>query len=160
MKRLDSVERSDPEADQEDEASEKGDVYRKQLDVAFKTLQILGQIVKNFPGSMSGDDKRRLVTECIGIGLRTLGSLFAILEASSESFVRMMIGMLKDVDPNLTNEELSKKARQSSLGSFTWWRTVLSGAYRLRSDHRISFAFTRSSLVSGACHLLSLSTLR
>jgi hypothetical protein len=41
-----------------------------QINVAFKTIQILGQILRNYYGSMKGDKKLELVKECYSLGLR------------------------------------------------------------------------------------------
>ena len=44
----------------------------QKINAAFKTLEILGQIARNFSGSLKADVKTRLTEECYGLGLRTL----------------------------------------------------------------------------------------
>jgi hypothetical protein len=83
---------------------------------AFRTLQILGQLLKNFIGTMDGDTKRRLADECIAIGLRTLGSYLAVIEHRGGGYAESLVEMMRAEDPNLSDEDLSRKARQSLFG--------------------------------------------
>lgn len=62
---------------------------------AFKTIQILGQVLKNFTGSLKGDRKRQLVEECYGLGLRVLGSLFRISDQTYPAFLEGLTEYLK-----------------------------------------------------------------
>ncbi|NVI97802.1 metallophosphoesterase [Myxococcus sp. AM009] len=57
------------------------------LNVAFKTMQILGQILKTSPGSLQGEIKHEIAKECYLLGLRTLKSIFDILETNIESTI-------------------------------------------------------------------------
>ena len=50
------------------------------INASFKTIQILGQVLKNFSGSLKGEPKRQLVEECYSLGLRVLGKLFVMVE--------------------------------------------------------------------------------
>ena len=45
------------------------------LNVALKNLQILGQILRNFPGALDGEQKLRIATETYMLGLRLLTSV-------------------------------------------------------------------------------------
>ena len=51
------------------------DEVLKRFSAATKTLQILGQTVKNFPGSMRGPEKLAVVEASFCVGLRTLEAL-------------------------------------------------------------------------------------
>lgn len=59
-------------------------VYRDDLDdfiktaIALKSLRIMGQILKNFPGVLKGGPKRELAEECYMLGLRTLKRFLTI----------------------------------------------------------------------------------
>jgi hypothetical protein len=64
-----------------DRSSERTDLDELgQLCAAVKVLQILGQFVKNFPANFSPLKKTEIVEKCVGIGLRTLGSSFELIE--------------------------------------------------------------------------------
>lgn len=56
------------------------------LNLAFKSLEILGQIARNFAGSLTGDEKLPLVEECYCLGLRTLKFLFSSIEDNFDDF--------------------------------------------------------------------------
>jgi hypothetical protein len=53
------------------------------LNIAFKMLHLLGQILKNFPGSLKGQLKLEIALECYHLGLRALRACF---ELSREHF--------------------------------------------------------------------------
>jgi predicted MPP superfamily phosphohydrolase len=118
LKRLDKLEESEKSEEREsmDEAFAEVDAYLRRFSVAYKTLQILGQLVKNFPGSMKELQKRQIVDACYGIGLRTLGALLKGIELNKEEVMRSIIDVLRQDDPNLANEVLSRKARDSLYG--------------------------------------------
>ncbi len=83
------------------------------LGVAYKTLQILGQVVRNFPGSLDGATKKQIVSECYGVGLRSLMAVLDMIEKSGDEFVKGVVVALQDADGRLDDETLSQKARDS-----------------------------------------------
>lgn len=54
------------------------------LNVAFKSVRILGQILRNFPGALRGDLKLEIAKECFSLGRRTLGYLLRRLDENLE----------------------------------------------------------------------------
>ena len=48
------------------------------INFAFKTLNVLGQVLRNFPGSLERDLKRAIASECYLLGLRTLKAVLRI----------------------------------------------------------------------------------
>src|SRR5207249_372287 len=66
-----------------------------QHNAAFKTIQILGQVLKNFSGSLRGEPKRKLVEECYGLGLRVLASIFELAEEHIPTLVAAMMEYAK-----------------------------------------------------------------
>lgn len=81
LRAIDEMERQipveEPEEDYEIE-KELNDVLR--LNVAFKTLQIIGQILRNFPGRLEREQKLSLVQESYDLGLRSLQMMFSTIE--------------------------------------------------------------------------------
>lgn len=57
------------------------------LNLAFKMIEILGEITKNYSGSLDGDIKYELITETYQIGLRSLKSLVEFFEKNHELLV-------------------------------------------------------------------------
>jgi hypothetical protein len=66
-----------------------------QHNAAFKTIQILGQVLKNFTGSLKGGPKRELVEECYGLGLRVLGSIFKLAETGLPELIEALVAHAK-----------------------------------------------------------------
>jgi hypothetical protein len=50
------------------------------INIAFKTVQILGQVLRNFPGSLEGPLKLKITSECYALGMRTLRAILGIAE--------------------------------------------------------------------------------
>jgi len=54
------------------------------LNLSFKIIEILGEITKNYSGSLDGDIKYKLIKETYSIGLRSLNSLIIFFENNHE----------------------------------------------------------------------------
>jgi hypothetical protein len=98
--------------DQEAEDSETVQTtdYLMEIGRAFKTQQIVGQIVKNFPGKIDGERKKQLTLACYGIGLRVLGSVTALVRDNLASFAGDILKTVVRDNPDKTAEEVSDKA--------------------------------------------------
>lgn len=77
---------------------------------ALKSIQILGQILRNFSGSLSGDVKVELVKECFATGLRALNVIFNALEKNLEPIVKIFIEAIGKRIEELPEEKRSKIA--------------------------------------------------
>lgn len=100
--------------EEENEAlTDKQALYIQRIGVAMKTLQILGQLLRNHIGNMEGAVKMVLIQECVGIGLRTLNSLIQSLEPHKEDFVRTMAMIFQEEQPDLTQHMATNQAVQS-----------------------------------------------
>jgi hypothetical protein len=62
-----------------------------QINAAIKTIRILGQVLRNFSGSLKGDPKRQLVEACYGLGLRVLGRIFNMVEESLPDLAKLRV---------------------------------------------------------------------
>jgi hypothetical protein len=93
--------------------------YLQQVGVAFRTLQILGQILKNFVGTMEGPTKTALAEQCLGIGLRTLGSLLRLVDQRGQEHLRLIMETLRRDFPTMDEEELIRRAADSFVGVVT-----------------------------------------
>ena len=63
------------------------------LNLAFKIIEILGEITKNYAGSLNGDIKYELIKETYSIGLRSLKSLIEFFEVNHE----LLIEAIKEI---------------------------------------------------------------
>lgn len=82
------------------------------INKSFKTIEILGYILKNRYASLKGLDKEELVEELYKLGLRSLSFLFKVLLEGEEYIKREIIDIIRN-DPNSTltqneKEELAK----------------------------------------------------
>jgi len=87
-----------------------------QHNAAFKTIQILGQVLKNFTGSLRGGPKRPLVEECYGLGLRVLGNIFQMAEEGFPHLVEIIASQGKAREKPLSTAEIQKQVSQLFFG--------------------------------------------
>lgn len=84
-----------------------------QVNKAFKTIEILGYIIKNRYASLRGDDKEELVEELYKLGLRSLTFLFKTLLEGEEYIRNEIIDIIrKDPNSTLTSREREGLAKQ------------------------------------------------
>ena len=86
---------------------------------ALKLLQILGQIVKNFPGSLKGATKLEVVDECYKIGMRCLSAIFSSIEGNAPQLIEMTVARVNKLHPRTTDEEELRKEIKSFLFTMT-----------------------------------------
>jgi hypothetical protein len=118
LQRLDEQDRADgqqgPSASSQDLVNvDKADRGAVRLAGATRVVEILGQILKNFPGSIDGDTKRQIATCCCELGLRILGTLLSACAAESASLVNGVSIRLREANPSWTDPQVDQNARQA-----------------------------------------------
>ena len=98
------------------------------INIAFKTLQILGQVLRNFPGSLEGPVKLDITRECYALGMRTLGALLHIAKENLDA-LRQYIGSIINERTGLSDGQLSDQTDRA----ITW----LTGSRRLVAEAAI-----------------------
>jgi hypothetical protein len=83
------------------------------VNIAMKTLQIMGQVLRNSPGSVPGDVKRAVTSEAYLLGLRTLNALLRIPANNLEGLRRYIAELVLEHrasrnQPALLDSELRK----------------------------------------------------
>jgi hypothetical protein len=115
----------DEEEEEEEEEEEDWDLeeaytataaWMRDLGAAFKAMQILGQVLKNFPGSLKAGPKLEIARECYNVGLRTLGSMLTALNENQEDVVEWLKEGYREEAPYASDAELLKQARKSVAG--------------------------------------------
>jgi len=86
-----------------------------QVNVALKATQIMGPILRNFPGSLRAEIKSEIATECILLSLRTLGIIFGQLEKHWPELLTFTEKALAENLPDLDDEKLKQRASDLSL---------------------------------------------
>lgn len=82
-----------------------------QINVAFKTIQILGQLLRNFPGSLKGDQKFALAQECYSLGLRVLSFVIKNIQSSQQDLVENVGVILQSKHPKWPYERLNEEVK-------------------------------------------------
>lgn len=114
LRRLDEIKQSLKKQDAEDIQAGETLEFISKITLAIRTLEVLGQLVKNFPGSLIGKDKFDLVYESYMVGLRTIEMLLATVRDNADSFVAWFAEKVRDEHPEIaTQEEFASKIRQS-----------------------------------------------
>jgi len=67
-----------------------------QSDLALESLQIMGQVLRNFPGDLRVDLKLRLTQESYQLGLRTLHAFLHDIETNLGKFREYLVDRLKE----------------------------------------------------------------
>ena len=103
------------------------------LNIAFKTLQVLGQVIRNFPGVLKAELKTRIARESYQLGLRVLGTVMAAARDNLDSLRRYFAEILKEQRARpISGRELAEKTDE-----FLIW---LTGACAYAVVKRISQA--------------------
>lgn len=82
-----------------------------ELNFAFKTMEILGQILKNYWGSLSGEIRERIGCELYLVGLRSLRETYEVLNEAKENLLVILkkeMESKKNTDP----DRIEKKAKE------------------------------------------------
>ncbi|HEU5141282.1 MAG TPA: metallophosphoesterase [Bacillales bacterium] len=81
------------------------------LNLAFKTLEILGQILKNYYGSIKGTQKFVLSEEAYFLGLRALNTFLIFMDRNVENIVEEVQAIIKEkeLEDRKDIENLSKR---------------------------------------------------
>ena len=121
LERMDEAEQEDATQEEEDDLefddpSEAEAEPMVRLMIAFKSMQIVGQILKNFYGSIEGDRKAEIAKECYQLGLRSLREVFELIEEHREDFLQVVVEELRSEHPHEPREELVKRASKTIAG--------------------------------------------
>lgn len=99
---------------------------------AFKTIQILGEVLRNFAGSMEGDRQNEMLEAIYNLSLRTLSYIFETVASRNERIVEAFGQIIrKHTHTDLTPRELQDVA-QFALGTFI--HMAVSGLIRHVTD--------------------------
>jgi hypothetical protein len=77
----------------------------------FRTMQILGQLLKNFPGTLDASQKHRITLAVYGVALRMLGFIHKFFREHSEETVRSVIDAIRFQHPDMGHEDVAERAR-------------------------------------------------
>ena len=64
------------------------------LNPALKALQVLGQILRNFTGSLTGEMKKEIAQECYYLGLRSMQAVLTVIRNRTDDIVELLADVL------------------------------------------------------------------
>jgi hypothetical protein len=114
-----------------DQGEEEGKALRGlggQINAGIKTLGVIGQILRNFPGSLRGEMKEQMARESYRLGLRILGVTCRKMALAAQSARARLVGADTKVPATLTREE-----REQRLNKFLYYLAALLGFGMVKS---------------------------
>jgi predicted phosphodiesterase len=107
-----------------------------QLNSALKTIQILGQFLKNFPANTEKADKDRIIWACSNLARRLLSSYFSIIRANQKEFVKDLAILISQEKPKTDASSIKKQAINTvvTLSEMVALGTILRLSYALGSN--------------------------
>lgn len=80
-----------------------------QINAAMKTIQITGQILTNYHGSIRGKQKVALIDGSIGVALRMLKFMYSGLEKEVDEYRKFLIEQIRQDSPDINKSEIKRK---------------------------------------------------
>jgi hypothetical protein len=93
------------------------------LNAAIKTIQILGQYLKNFPADIGKAEKDRIILATSTLASRVLGGCFSPLRDHQAESVKDMVMLLGRQKPDLDDEEIKARAVNALVVMSEWAAT-------------------------------------
>ena len=83
---------------------------------ALTHLEIMGQVLKNFPGSLEASVKLDIARECFYLGLRSLTAVFDMIRLEQSEILKQMSEDIQKQQPSLAAWEVDSRAKESLTG--------------------------------------------
>lgn len=82
------------------------------MNAAFKTLQVLGQVLRNHAGEIEGDDKERIARTCVGLGLRVLGFVNETASKHGNELIIFRAAQLRSENPGISELDVAEEMQR------------------------------------------------
>ncbi len=86
--------------------------FASKVNLLLRTAEILGQIVKNYYGSLERNIKQELINEIFNSPLRLLGTFFQTIKDDPLSFAKELEKVIERDHPNLSKDKKEEIARK------------------------------------------------
>jgi hypothetical protein len=106
----------DKKLERRDEEFEEAQRMLLRLLTGLKTLQILGQVLKNHPASFVAELKERTAIECYSLGFRVLGYMVSLLREGRNELVEQAIEAIREERPDENDERVVRLANSVVFG--------------------------------------------
>jgi predicted MPP superfamily phosphohydrolase len=115
----------DDDKDDQPENSKAVDLI-KELNLSFKSLELLGQLSRNYYGSLKADQKSELIEEAISAPLRGIGAVFSVLNKNPDETLELIktaitnkIGNTQDIDDKKV-DQFAREALFNLMGNISY----------------------------------------
>ena len=104
---------------------------------AMKTIDVLGQIIRNYPGDITGENKLNIISEVCDLGLRMISVMFDIFHLVEEDLIRVIADEVKENNVNALESEVVKKVKDLFAVTLVWFtREMVSKiSYAIGNEH-------------------------
>lgn len=82
------------------------------ISASLKTLEVLGQILQNYPAEINGAFKIDVIGEMHKLGMRSVQAIISTMGYLEEDLVSFVLERAIKKDPNIRRDEIAKKTRQ------------------------------------------------
>ncbi len=86
------------------------------LVTALRHLEIMGQVLKNFPGSLTASIKLDMARECFHLGLRSLTVVLEMIQNAQTEMLKDMSKEIGDTHPGMAQWQVDTRAKESVMG--------------------------------------------
>ena len=91
--------------DMTDEEADKAKTLTS-ITTAMKIMDVLGQIIRNYPGDIDGDLKKLIIEEIHKLGMRIIETILITIGDIEKEFIEFIIELVKEKNKNLNREQL------------------------------------------------------
>jgi predicted phosphodiesterase len=99
-------------------ADDLADIHK--VNIAFKTLQVLGQVLRSAAGSLEGDQKTEIIRTCYMLGLRSLNAILNISQVNLEDLRYYLASLITEraalEDNQITENQILKRTDEAVIG--------------------------------------------
>ena len=80
------------------------------LNAALKTIQILGQFLKNFPANLDRSQKNQIISACSKLGKQALGDILGMVKRNESEMLDEMLFLISRRRPGIEPDKLRARA--------------------------------------------------
>lgn len=121
----------DDETQQEKEMAE--------MTSAMRTIDVLGQIIRNYPGDIDGEMKSQIIDEIHKLGMRIIETMLSIIGLIEKDFIEFIIDKVKEKNDMDKRDVIIRKAQELLSG-------LIAGMVR-GVVNKIAFSMSHKSLL-------------
>lgn len=82
------------------------------ISAAIRTIDVLSQIIRNYPGDIEGELKVQIINEIHSLGMRTAEAMLSIIEIYEHDLITHIVEKVKDKENEAQKEEIITKTQE------------------------------------------------